>query len=417
MTMIAEILCTGDEVRSGALVDSNSAHISQKLEEAGLEVTRHTCVGDNLETLEAVMKEIGNRADIAVATGGLGPTTDDLTTEAAAKAAGGLKLILDERALGEIEAFFNGRKRVMTPSNRKQAMLPQGADILYNPVGTAPGFGLKIGKCLFFFLPGVPYEMKKMLSDQVLPRIEKLQGRNRSFCKTRTISTFGLTESGVGETVADLSEKFPGIRLGLRANFPEIQIKLYAAAQDETWLDAQIEKASAWVSEKIGHRVISLEGHPMEAAVGNLLRQRGETLAVAESCTGGLISHWLTNVSGSSDYFLFSAVSYSNESKMKVLGVSQETLEQYGAVHEETAKEMAEGVRRLAGATYGIATSGIAGPTGGTDEKPVGTVCIGIASPEGATGRRFNFGLRHRAMNKSIFAMSALDLLRLKLMN
>ncbi len=413
--MITEILSTGDEIRSGALVDTNSAYIAEKLEEAGLEVVRHSCVGDDFDSLRDILREIGGRADVAVVTGGLGPTTDDLTSEAAAKAVGA-NLVLDDAALRSVEDFFKKRNYPKSRSNEKQAMLPEGAECIYNPVGTAPGFILKIDRCLFFFMPGVPFEMRRMLSDSVMPRIESLHGDNKRFSIVKTISTFGLPESVTGERLAGVMEEFPGIKLGLRAKFPEIQVKLYASGRDENALGSMVEKATEWVLQKMGKRVFSVDGSSMKAAVGELLRKKGDTLAVAESCTGGLISHWLTDVSGSSDYFLFSGVTYSDEAKMKVLGVSPDTLAAYGAVHEETAMEMADGARRVSGAAYGLSTSGIAGPTGGTDEKPVGTVCIGLATPEGVRGRRFHFSFGRRAMNKTIFAMTALDMLRRELL-
>jgi len=413
--MIAEILSTGDEIRSGALIDSNSAYIAQRLEEIGFPVLRHTSVGDDVDIIVSTLKEIGSRSDIAVVTGGLGPTTDDLTAEAAAKAAG-VELKLDEVALSSIERFFKRLNRPMSETNRKQAMLPEGSERLDNPIGTAPGFMLKVDRCHFFFLPGVPAEMILMLSDKVLPRLVKLRGIDQSYFLVKTISTFGLPESTTGEKIADLTSAFPDIKLGLRAKFPEIQIKLYVNGDDENKLNDLVEKATEWVLEQIGNRVFATDGSAMEEIIGRLIKEKKATLAIGESCTGGLISHWLTNVPGSSDYFLFSGVAYSNEAKINVLGVSRETLERYGAVHEETVKEMAEGARRLSGATYGIATSGIAGPDGGTEDKPVGTVCIGIASPMGVEGRRFFFPFGERTRNKQIFAMTALDLLRRKLL-
>ncbi|MBC8392450.1 MAG: competence/damage-inducible protein A [Deltaproteobacteria bacterium] len=413
--MIAEILSTGDEIRSGALIDSNSAYIAQRLEEIGFPVLRHTSVGDDVNVIVSTLKEIGSRSDVAVVTGGLGPTTDDLTAEAAAKAAG-VELKLDEVALSTIERFFKRLNRPMSETNRKQAMLPEGSERLDNPIGTAPGFMLKVDRCHFFFLPGVPAEMRLMLSDKVLPRLVKLRGIDRSYFLVKTISTFGLPESTTGEKLADLTSAFPDVKLGLRAKFPEIQIKLYVNGDDEKKLNDLIEKATEWVLEQIGNRVFATDGSTMEEIIGRLIKEKKATLAIGESCTGGLISHWLTNVSGSSDYFLFSGVAYSNEAKINVLGVSRETLERYGAVHEETVKEMAEGARRVSGATYGIATSGIAGPDGGTEDKPVGTVCIGVASPMGVEGRRFFFPFGERTRNKQIFAMTALDLLRRELM-
>lgn len=414
--MFAEILATGDEIRSGALVDSNSAYIAEKLEEIGIPVTRHSCVGDDFETLVSVLKEISTRVDVCVVTGGLGPTADDLSSEAAASAAGET-LVLDARALSDIEAFFKSRKREMAASNRKQAMLPRTAETMYNPVGTAPGFSLKIGMCVFFFLPGVPPEMKRMLAHDVLPRIEKMPGATKEHCFIRTISTFGLTESATGEKVAGLADDFPDIKIGLRAKFPEIHVKLYLNGQDLPVMETRLAKASEWILNRLGRHVLSMEGASMQAVVGDLLRKKAATVAVAESCTGGRIANWLTDVPGSSDYFLFSGVTYSNQAKTKVLGVTPDLLKQYGAVHEETAKAMADGARLVSGATYAISTTGIAGPAGGSDDKPVGTVCIGLATPEKSEGRRFYFPFGKRSLNKSIFGMAALNLLRKELLN
>ncbi len=412
--MIIEILATGDEIRTGAAIDSNSAHIAQVLEQAGLEAIRHACVGDDMDMMVSIIKEIGSRADVAVVTGGLGPTSDDITAEAAAKAKG-VELVLNRSALSVVENFFKTRKRAMSPSNKKQAMLPIGAESLYNPVGSAPGFLLKIDRCSFFFVPGVPFEMRRMLSDEVLPRIEKLHGRKDELSLVKTISTFGLTESEIGELLAGLSAEFPEIKPGFRSKFPEIQVKLYIRGKDDKVLRKILEKASQSVLGKLGENIFSMNGSSMEAVVGGLLSGKKATIAIAESCTGGLISHMLTNVPGSSGYFLFSGVTYSNEAKTKVLGVSNEVLQRYGAVHQETVKKMAQGVRRVAGTTYGLATSGIAGPDGGTDEKPVGTLCIGLATPHDVKGFRFFFPFNTRLMNKKIFAVKALDLLRREL--
>lgn len=409
--MIAEILATGDEIRTGALVDSNSAYLAEKLEEIGVVVQRHTAVGDNTDQLVSTLLEIGSRVDIALVTGGLGPTTDDLSTDAAARAAK-VGLRMDVRALADIEAIFKRLQRPLGASNRKQALLPEGAEVLYNPVGTAPGFALTIGRCRFFFMPGVPPEMKKMMTDKVLPRIQALLGTTPPISLIRTIRTFGLPESAVGEQVAGVCAQFPQVQLGLRAKFPEIQVKLYLRGTDGDALGQQMNRAVEWVRNRLGAQVVSDNGDAMEAVVGTQLADRGSTLAVAESCTGGLISHWLTNVAGSSDYFLFSGVTYANAAKVKVLGVSPQTLEREGAVSVETARQMAVGARRLCGADYGLATSGIAGPGGGTPQKPVGTVCIGLATPRSSKGLDFYFPYGKRRMKKKLFAMAALDLLR-----
>jgi nicotinamide-nucleotide amidase len=414
--MIAEILTTGDEIRSGALVDSNSAYIAQILEGAGVEVVRHSCVGDDLEKIMTILQEIGSRSDIAVVTGGLGPTVDDITAAAAARAAG-VELVLNPRALASIEKFFKRRQRPVTDSNKKQAMLPDDAECLCNPVGTAPGFHLKMGRCDFFFLPGVPFEMQRMLDNEVIARVLKTQTEGPRVRLTKTLATFGLTESATGEKLAGFERLFPQIKLGFRAKFPEIHVTLYAGGPDEERLQKQLKQAVDWIFDKLGDKVFSDAGGSLEKAVGNLLNENNATLAVAESCTGGLISDLVTNVPGSSDYFVFSAVTYTNQSKMNILGVAAETLDRHGAVAVETAKEMAWGVKHVSGATYGLSTSGIAGPGGATDAKPVGTVCIGLATPQSVTGRRFNFTFNDRRMNKHIFAATALELLRRELLS
>jgi nicotinamide-nucleotide amidase len=413
--MIAEILATGEEIRTGALVDSNSAYIAEQLEENGVKVARLNGVGDDLHHLKTVLAEIGARADLAVVTGGLGPTVDDLSAEAAAAAAG-VGLHLEQAALASIEEFFRKRNRPMNPSVRKQALFPEGSEILFNPVGTAPGFSLRVNRCRFFFLPGVPFEMKRMLADHVLPRILEGMGGRREVRLIKTLSCFGLTESLTGERLAGWGEEFPDVQLGLRAKFPEIQVKFYACGPGPARVSQQLERASAWARARLGDIVFSDSGEPMAAAVGRLLREKNVSLAVAESCTGGLISHLLTEIPGSSDYFLFSAVTYANEAKERILGVSTDTLLRCGAVHADTAKEMAAGARRISGAAYGVATTGIAGPAGGSAEKPVGTVCIGLSTPVQEFGYRLQYAYGTRSMNKQMFAMKALDVLRRELL-
>lgn len=409
--MKGEILATGDEIRSGALIDSNSAYIAERLEREGVEVVRHHCVGDDLGSLTDVFQEIARRADIALVTGGLGPTSDDRTTEAAARAAG-VGLVLNADALTAIEMFFKRLGRTLTPSNRKQAFFPDGSEILPNPIGTAPGFKIQIETCTFFCLPGVPVEMRKMLASEVIPRLLSLSGGHRQISMVRTLSTFGATESMVGEQLSDIIADFPDIQIGYRAKFPEIQVRLYIRGDDAAEMVNHLDTVAHRVTGRLGDRVFSSDNRSMAATVGDLLADGKATLAVAESCTGGLISHWLTNTAGSSRYFLFSGVTYANAAKMDVLGVSETTLASHGAVSPETVREMAAGARRVAHATYAIATSGIAGPDGGSDEKPVGTVCVGLAGPDGVTSRQFYFPYGNRRAKKKLFAMAALDTLR-----
>ncbi|MFH0976149.1 MAG: competence/damage-inducible protein A [Spirochaetota bacterium] len=419
--MKAELLSTGDEIRSGALVDSNTAYIADKLEEIGIEVVRHHSCGDDMPVLTDILREISVRADIALVTGGLGPTTDDLSSEAAAKVAG-VKLLLHEESLENIRAIFKKFQRPMTKSNEKQAYFPEGSTIFTNPVGTAPGFSIKIERCNFYFMPGVPFEMKKMLTDHVIPSIIQLQGDKHQHSIVKTISTIGLGESVVGEKVAAVMDKFKEIKLGLRATFPETLVKLYIRGDNKEKMEEILARATEWVKDQIGPNIISYDGTTMEQMLGSLLQSRAATLAIAESCTGGMISDLITSVPGSSGYFLFSGVTYSNEAKIRVLGVNPDTINRFGAVSEETVREMADAARRITGATYGLATSGIAGPDGGTAEKPVGTICVGLATPQGTAAKhwvspysRLSASYGRRQMNKRWFSMMAMEMLRREL--
>ncbi|MCF8069953.1 MAG: competence/damage-inducible protein A [Desulfobacterales bacterium] len=413
--MIIEILSTGDEVCSGAVVDSNAAYIAQELKTIGVDVVRHNCAGDEQDRLTVIMREIAHRADAAIVTGGIGPTEDDITALSAANAAG-VELEFNQDAQNSIISFFKKRNRDVPFEDNKQAMLPVGSDCIFNPVGTAPGFSVVIDRCRFFFLPGVPSEMKRMMGDSVIPAVRQMLGDDCPFSLLRVMSLFGLPESKVGEMLSGLTDGLEGLKLGLRAQYPVIQVRLYAQGQDEEKLKSNLNIASSRVHDKIGDHIFTDKDESLAAAVGRTLKNKNETIAVAESCTGGLISNLLTDVSGSSGYFLFSGVTYANEAKVKVLNVSQETLESFGAVSEETAKEMARGVRELSGATYGISTSGVAGPDGGTGDKPVGTVCIGLATQNSIKSYRFHFPALSRERNKMIFAMKALDILRRELM-
>jgi nicotinamide-nucleotide amidase len=409
--MQAEILATGDEIRTGALIDSNSAYIAEILLSVGLDVVRHSCVGDELEALVAILREIGDRSQFCVVTGGLGPTVDDLSSQAAAMAAD-VELIFHEEALRDIQAFFDRIGRTMNLPNRKQAYLPKGSDCLRNPVGTAPGFSMMIGRCRFCFLPGVPKEMKRMMAEHVVPIARQSLGAEATVYRIFTITTFGLTESGVDERLTGFAERFPELKLGMRAKFPEIQVKLYGQGTDPKRVDADLSVAAEHVRSLLGPSVISMSGESMAEVVGRLLRENGKTLSLAESCTGGLLADLVTSVSGSSDYFLFSGVTYSNQAKTAILKVNPDTIRKFGAVSEETAGEMALGAKAVSGADYALSTSGIAGPTGGTPEKPVGTVCIGVAGPGFASAKRYHFKYGGRDRNKTAFAVKALDLLR-----
>jgi nicotinamide-nucleotide amidase len=411
----AEVLATGDEIRNGSVVDTNSAYIALRLEEAGIEVKRHSCVGDDVSELAAVLNEMAERSDVAVVTGGLGPTDDDVTAEAAALAAD-VTLALSREALDSIDAFFKNHQRLYSPANRKQALLPIGSVCISNPIGTAPGFHVKVGGCAVFCLPGVPNEMRRMFSEDALPMIRRLQSSALHSALKKHLTVFGMTEATVAEKLAGFESIFPQLRLGLCAVFPEISVRVSIRSGYDGSAEKIAEAAAEWIRQRLVPRILSMQGESMVEVVGNLLKHRDATVGVAESCTGGLVAHMLTNVSGSSDYFNLGVVTYANRSKVEILGVDPRTIDRCGAVHEDTAVEMAEGVRKRAGADYGLSTTGIAGPTGGTVDKPVGTVCIGLSGPAGVQARRYHFRFDDRGLNKKIFAYTALNVLRRRLL-
>ncbi len=439
--MIAEILSTGDEVMLGDLVDTNSAYLCDRLKQLGIVVSQITARGDDIEAVKETVLKISLRAGICLVTGGLGPTSDDITAQACARAAD-QPLKMHPQAYETMKTYFDRRGFVLTPENEKQAMLPAAAGVLENTCGTAPGFFFQLNQCLFFCMPGVPSEMKQMMETQVVPHITKVFSLTPTL-QIRRLTIFGLPESRVGTLLQEFNSLFPRIRLGFRASFPTIEVKLVFDStgfcpENEKFFDSSIqrdstiqaeeamdtekndprtyfEKAGRWVVRQLGKKVVSLTGLSLEAEVGRLLKQQNQTLAVAESCTGGLISHLITEVPGSSDYFLLSAVTYANTAKIKVLGVAPETLASFGAVHENTALEMAQGARQVSGSDWAVSTTGIAGPGGGPTRKEVGTVCIGLAGPGVADTWQYHFTFDDRSRNKKIFAAMALEVLRRQL--
>jgi competence/damage-inducible protein CinA-like protein len=422
--MRAEILSTGDEVLLGDIVDTNSGYLCERLKEMGIRVHQITAVGDSINKISQTLVQIAQRADLCLVTGGLGPTQDDLTAEGCAKAAQEA-LVLNSKALETMGAYFEKLGFEITRDNQKQAMLPASAGVLVNHNGTAPGFTLCLEHCVFYFMPGVPFEMKCMFDEAVKPQLSEVFGLTQKIFIER-LRVFGLPESRVGALLKGFDTKFPGMNLGFRAHFPFIEVKIVfplegmaestgGGREQPDILGKQMDTARQWVVARLENKVISVRGQSLEQEVGCLLREKKFTLAIAESCTGGMISNLVTDVAGSSDYFLFSAVTYSNEAKMKVLGVSPQTLDVHGAVHEQTALEMAVGVRKAGNADWGISTTGIAGPAGGTADKPVGTVCIGIAGPGVETARQYTFNFGDRAKNKQMFAATALEVLRRRL--
>jgi len=414
--MNIEILSTGNELTTGALADTNAAYISESLTRNHLIVNRHHVIGDHLSMISNVLSEISHRADILIATGGLGPTSDDLTAEAVATTVN-RPLVFNQLAYDAMCEFFERIKRPMNLSNKKQAYLPDGATPIPNPVGTASGFKMLIGTCHAYFLPGVPHEMKKMLNAYVLPDI----GHHFSVATPKsgyqTIVCFGISESALGDAIQDIPQKVEGVQVGTRSMFPELQVKLYATGETLESMTSLLKKAEKICIERLGKYIVSTKGLSIQQVVGDLLREKKATLAIAESCTGGLIAHKITEVPGSSDYFLCAAITYANDIKQSMLNVSSDTIEKWGAVSQETATEMALGIQKQTNASYCLATSGIAGPGGGSPEKPVGTLCMAVAYDSNVSSQKIVLPFGTRKHKKELFAMAALDMLRRKILN
>lgn len=411
--MKTAILSIGDELLFGEIVDTNAPRIAARLADVGIATARKLTVGDDEGAIAGALAELARGHDVVIATGGLGPTDDDVTARAAARASG-RRLVLNEEAMGRLREFFDRLGREMHPANGRQCLLPAKADLIPNPTGTASGFHLLLDGCLLIFLPGVPSEMAVMLEETVLPLVLARRGEHQA-TRTTTLTIFGLSEAEIGTRLADLDRSRPGLAVACCVEFPVVQVKLRATGGDEEALTALLEDGAALVRERLAGHVVAGDGETIDTVVARLFRETGTTLALAESCTGGLIAGRITAIPGSSGYFLLGAVTYANDAKTRLLGVSEELLAEKGAVSPEVAKAMARGARRLAGSDLALAVTGIAGPEGGSPEKPVGTVFIALADQTGCTAKGYHFsGDRDRI--RTITAVTAMDWLRRRLL-
>ncbi len=406
--MKAEILTIGDELLRGEIVDSNKSFLSDRLLTLDVETHYHTSVRDDPEDMVDAFHRAAGRSDVVLVSGGLGPTRDDLTSEVLAQAFG-LELVLEEPALETIRAFFRSVGREMSENNAKQAYFPAGAEVLPNPIGTAPGFCLEAGGGRFFCLPGVPRELFRMMDEQVLPRIAKRSGGGR-VVRARLLRTFGLGESTLDDELKDIAAD-GDVTLGFRTSFPDNYLRPVARAATVEGAEAKLDRVCDAIRERLGPLVYGEGEETLAAVVGRLLREQGRSIAVAESCTGGLVAGSLTDVPGSSDYFLAGVVAYANRAKVAALGVPEALLEAHGAVSDPVVRAMAEGVRERFAADYGLATTGISGPGGGTAEKPVGLVHVALARAEGTHSEHFVFPL-DRTRHRLLTAQVALDWVR-----
>ncbi len=407
---IAEVISIGTELLLGDILNSNAQYLAQQLAHLGITHHYQSTVGDNPDRLQATLKQAATRANLIICTGGLGPTPDDLTTETIAQTFN-VPLIEQPAIWADIQQKFAQRGRTLTDSNRKQALIPEGATILPNPVGTAPGIiWSPQPDVVIMTFPGVPSEMKRMWQDTAIPYLQTA-GWATEVIVSRTLRFWGVSESALAEQVAHLFDR-ANPTVAPYANWGEVKLRIAAKAPTPEAAQALIQPIEAEIRAIAGIDCFGADTESLGSAVGQLLTQRQATLAVAESCTGGGLGSMLTATAGSSAYFQGGVISYANAVKTDILGVNPTDLDQYGAVSAVVAAQMATGVRDRLGTTWGLSITGVAGPDGGTADKPVGCVYIGLAGPHGVSTQHYQFGDRGRDWVRQVSACSALDQLR-----
>jgi nicotinamide-nucleotide amidase len=408
--MKAEIITIGDELLIGQVVDTNSAYIATKLNEAGIYVHQITSVSDNKEHIIEALGNAAQKADIILITGGLGPTNDDITKLTLCEYFK-VGLRFDEEAYKDVEHMFKVRGREVTEVNRKQAELPENCVALRNKNGTAPGMWFDVNGKIYISMPGVPYEMKALMEDEVIP---KLQNQfTLPVIVHRNVLTIGIGESFLAEKIAawEASLANDKIKLAYLPSIGMVRLRLSTIGEDRNLLEKNVQRKINELQSLVGEFIFGYETDTLQEIVGKVLKERKQTIATAESCTGGYISHLITSIAGSSDYYVGSVITYSYEIKTLELNINADLLNTKGAVSQEVVEQMASEVRRKFKTDYSIAVSGIAGPSGGTPEKPVGTVWIAIATPQRVFSKRFQFA-NNRLRNIQMTANAALNLLR-----
>jgi len=407
--ILAEVITIGDEILYGQITDTNTQWISAELDKIGVKIVRKSSVGDQEQQILQILKEATTRADIIMITGGLGPTKDDITKTTLAKFFNA-RLVINEEALADVTTFFKSRGREMTELNRQQAALPENCTFISNKSGTAPGMWFEDEGRVIVSMPGVPFEMKWLMTNAILPKLQKHFSTPIIYHKM--IRTVGIGESFLAEKIEDWENNLPDhIRLAYLPGFGGVRLRLTATGTNLMLLEEQVKEQVDAVLPLIEPFVYGYDDDELEKVIGELLLQKNLSLATAESCTGGYVAHMITKVPGSSQYFRGGVIPYSNDLKTDQLGVKPETLQTYGAVSEQTVREMAEGVRERLGASLGIASTGVAGPGGGTDEKPVGTVWIACSDGVHTETRLLKLS-QFREVNIQLTATHALNLLR-----
>ena len=410
--MKAEIISIGDELLIGQVINTNASWMATELTLYGIEVVHIAAVSDKGEAIHNALNQASERADIILMSGGLGPTKDDITKHVLADYFKS-EMIFHEPTFEQVKKIFKARHFEVSEVNRLQALIPEKCTPLFNRNGTAPGMWFKQKGKVFVSMPGVPFELKVLMKEQVLPKLK--EHFNLGIIIHKTVMTTGLGESFLAEKIKDWENSLPqSVKLAYLPQPGIVRLRLTAKGNDETRLRHKIDTLVTELHAYIDDLIFGYDDITPEKVVGNLLKEKGKTLATAESCTGGYIAHLITSVAGSSNYFSGSVVSYSNEAKMNLLEVLQKDIEEQGAVSQEVVETMAKGAQLRFNTDFAIATSGIAGPDGGTDDKPVGTTWIALATRNGVESKKYHFG-EHRGRNIRRAALAALDMLRLKL--
>lgn len=409
LKMKAEIITIGDEILIGQIVDSNSAWIAEQFNLSGIEIYQITSVHDDTDHIKEALKKAEKKVDLVILTGGLGPTKDDITKHALCEYFN-TRLVVHEPTFEHIKQRFKNRNIDLNQLNRDQALVPETCTVLPNKAGTAPGMWFEKNDTLFVSLPGVPFEMRYLVESEILPRLQN-NGKTKAIFH-KTVQTQGLPESMLAERIENWETSLPkNIKLAYLPNPISVRLRLSAMGTDVNELQQQVQAEIERLKQLIPDHIFGYDNETLAEVIGRILLENGQTLAVAESCTGGYISHLITSVSGSSNWYKGGITAYSNEIKQNLLGVSTDSLEKRGAVSEKVVREMAEGARNKLNADFAIATSGIAGPSGGTEEKPVGTVWIAVAGPDKTVAEKFVFG-DNRERNIIRSSQTALQLLR-----